>query len=265
MQSVQSGHRRSIRSISGCILILFLLGMGCSESTTEPESQTPQADYDAPRLSTAPVIDGRDTDTVWQDVPWASMSEWILGDTVTNPGDYQGRYKIGWTESKLYVLIDIVDDDFSSCYDDIRFVGEDDCAVLFIDEDHSGGSYQSSHQAFAYFIELDSSVVSFTTNPDANFAYFNDHIDVAQFRNRDKNTWELAVDVFTSAYTESMPAQANVKAVLEAGKEMGLTVAYFDADFCRSSCAYASAPQLKNTNTMIWENADHFGTVVLTD
>ncbi|NQT25488.1 hypothetical protein HQ585_09035 [candidate division KSB1 bacterium] len=251
-------------SVLGFIIITFSLGLGCSESTTEPELEV-KADYYTPKLSAAPTIDGDNSDEVWQSVPWAGIAYWITGDTVTDPNDFSGRYKIGWTEQKIYLLVEITDDDFSSCFDDINMVSNDDCVVLFLDEDQSGGPFQSNHQAFSYFIEMDSSVVDFTTDQNANFAYFNDHVEVAQVKKRNTNTWELAVDVFSASYSESIPAQANMKATLESGKQMGMTVAYFDADLCQTSCLYGSCEPLENVNTMIWEDADHFGTVILTE
>ena len=244
--------------------ILISLGTGCSDNATEPETQPEvEADYDAPRLSNAPTVDGDHTDEVWQTVPWGGLAYWITGDTINDMDDFSGRYKIGWTEERLYILVEITDDDFSSCFDNINAVSNDDCVVIFLDEDRSGGSYQSGHQAFAYFIEIDSTVVGFSTGQYGSFAYFDDHVEVAQIQRNNTNTWELAVDVFTDGYSESIPAQLNPKATLESGKVLGLTVAYFDADFCRTSCMYGSNEQETDSETMIWENADHFGAVQL--
>lgn len=259
-------HRKSklFSSVFVVLIAAFLLYPACTEKSTEPEPEPPEADYYAPKLSAAPVIDGHDTDEVWQSVPWAGIAYWIEGDTVINTNDFAGRYKIGWTEEKLYFLVDIVDDNFSDCWDDMNYIGNDDCVVICLDEDHSGGEYYSSHQAFLYAIELDSSVVGSTTR--GNVTYFNDHCEVAQFRQNDTNTWELALNVYTASYSETLPADLNLKADLESGKQMGLTVAYIDADFCGFNCFYGSSAPLANDNQgSITINADNFGTIILTD
>ncbi|MEN0006928.1 MAG: sugar-binding protein, partial [Bacteroidota bacterium] len=82
-----------------------------------------------------------------------------LGEPYTDE-DFSGRYKLTWSEDFIYILAEIQDDTLIDIHEDgLDRYWDDDCLEIFIDEDHSGGNHQYSHNAFAYHIALDGKVV----------------------------------------------------------------------------------------------------------
>jgi hypothetical protein len=65
--------------------------------------------YNAPRATTAPVIDGV-MDPIWNNAPWAPIDVFWLGSQRPSAQDFSGRYKVMWDQNNLYLLFDITDD-----------------------------------------------------------------------------------------------------------------------------------------------------------
>jgi hypothetical protein len=65
--------------------------------------------YLAPRSAEALVIDGVADEAVWQSAEWHDIDHRWLGPEYTAE-DFSGRFKVAWTEKRLYVLVEVVDD-----------------------------------------------------------------------------------------------------------------------------------------------------------
>ncbi|MDH3585547.1 MAG: CBM9 family sugar-binding protein, partial [Gammaproteobacteria bacterium] len=111
--------------------------------------------YVAPRSVEALIIDGVANEPVWQASEWHDIDRRWLGPEYTAE-DFGGRFKVAWTEERLYILVEVVDDIlFDSHRDPLTQYWDDDCVEIFIDEDYSGGDHQYNHNAFAYHMSLD--------------------------------------------------------------------------------------------------------------
>lgn len=181
--------------------------------------------YDAPRATTAPVIDGS-VDAVWDRASWTPIDVFWLG-TQPNPSaqDYSGRYKALWDEDYLYLLLDITDD---RIYDGVRDAldryWEDDTVELFIDENKNGGQHGYNTSAWAYHISTYGDVVDYTTSGPK---LLNDHVTSRLISNGSKHTWELRVRIYGEDYADW---KTNTPLKLSSGKLMGFSACYIDND-----------------------------------
>lgn len=92
------------------LLRLFFLFLGvllCSaanaqmtEANLKPLLQVPKY-YSIARTNSAIVIDGKDTETVWQNAVWSDEFEDLEG--TGNKGSYSSRFKLLWDNDYLYV------------------------------------------------------------------------------------------------------------------------------------------------------------------
>jgi len=244
--------------------IFLSMGMpGCSDKATDPEpEETPAADYLAPLAQTAPTIDGKSDDTCWNNAKWAEINYLWLGSPAVS-SDFGGRYKIIWTTNKLYFLVEIVDNVLSDKHSNpLNNYWEDDCLELFIDEDRSGGIHQYSYNAFAYHIALDYRVVDL--GPDQKPHEYTDHITAKRSSVGSTHTWEVAMDIYTSAYNDQ--ADTNPKAELKKGKLMGYAVAYCDADGGGNREHFYGSMNIPGSDkNRAWIDASLFGSLLLTD
>jgi hypothetical protein len=216
--------------------------------------------YIAPRSSAAPVVDGVADESTWERAPWRDISHLWLGPEVSSD-DYQGRFKVVWTEEKLFLLVEIVDDIlFDSHRDPLVQYWDDDCLEIFIDEDHSGGDHQYNHNAFAYHLSLDNRAIDI--GPDSRPHDYSHHVDSRWRQEGDKITWEVAIDVYDDRYSDD--SDDNSPVTLHAGKVMGLMLAYCDNDGSElrenfiGSESVPSGPKDRG-----WIDADLFGTLEL--
>ena len=101
------------------ILILFVVQTNNAYST---ETHAPnRTEYFAPYAGKAINIDGVADESVWQLAKWQNLDKRWLGPEYSKE-DFQGRYKVVWSKSKLYILTEIVDDIliFSACHSSIN-------------------------------------------------------------------------------------------------------------------------------------------------
>jgi hypothetical protein len=205
------------------LLVLILLATHVNADAGHYEGRT---EYRAPRADTAPVIDGIADESAWQQARWQDLTQTWLGPEYT-AGDFQGRYKIIWTEHKIYVLGEFVDDViFDSHRDPLVQYWDDDCLEIFIDEDFSGGDHQYNHNAFTYHVSLDNQAIDIGTDKKPHS--YTHHVESRWRQQGDKIVWELAIDVYTDAYVDG--SENNTPVVLSPGKVLGLMVAYCDND-----------------------------------
>ena len=182
--------------------------------------------YLAPWAEVSPEVDGVSDDPAWSKAAWRAIDNVWLGEELSD-SDFSGRYKVVWTEDRLYVLVEFVDDvlvDFHR--DPLKQYWDDDCLEIFIDEDFSGGDHQYNHNAFAYHLSLDNQAIDIGT--DRKPRSYTDHVDSQWRQTGDKVTWEVSLRVYTDEYIDDRAD--NVPTSLQAGKIMGFLLAYCDND-----------------------------------
>ncbi len=182
--------------------------------------------YLAPRADEAPVIDGVADDRVWQSAEWHEIDHRWLGPEYSAE-DYSGRFKVAWTEERLYILVEVVDDILIDSHrDPLVQYWDDDCVEIFIDEDYSGGDHQYNHNAFAYHMSLDNRAIDIGT--DKRPHDYSHHVDSRWRQTGNTVVWEIGIDIYTDEYIDG--SAGNEPVALHAGKVMGLMLAYCDND-----------------------------------
>ena len=213
-------------------------------------------DYCAPFAATAPVIDGSGDDPAWELAEWRSISyEWMYNPPyshVKNAADFSGRFKIVWTEDRLYILAEITDDIKSITRQDTPYINpeNDDCLELFINENGLGGmrdSYAETAHYFTYHMSFgEENVMDYiggtsntaTSDPvyriENGYIKRNSHLNYKIGNKNNENEsntyiWETEMKIHDSTYPQrSSPDREPMK--LTEGKKMGFAVAYCDAD-----------------------------------
>jgi hypothetical protein len=182
--------------------------------------------YRAPKLAAPVVIDGVADKAAWEDPAWRKIDRRWLGPEYAGD-DFEGRFKVAWTGEKLYLLVEITDDIlFDSHRDPLARYWDDDCLEIFIDEDYSGGDHQFNHNAFAYHLSLDNQAIDIGT--DERPRNYSHHVESRWKQHGGRIVWEVAIDIYDDTYKDD--SDANVPVRLQAGKVMGLMVAYCDND-----------------------------------
>ena len=193
---------------------------------SKPSHDANRSHYYAPRAEQAPQVDGVADEIAWQKAEWRELGYRWLGPELSKE-DFQGRYKVVWTEDKLYVLGEFVDDVLIDTHrNPLEQYWDDDCLEIFIDENHSGGDHQYNHNAFAYHLSLDNQAIDI--GPDKLPHAYTHHVQSRWQQQGDKIIWEVSIDIYTDEYQDG--AQDNQPQRLTAGKVMGLLLAYCDND-----------------------------------
>jgi hypothetical protein len=247
----------SIRLIS----VVFIFSMSFILPIYATENHAPnRLNYYAPHAEIAPKVDGVANESVWELAQWQKLDQRWLGPEFSKD-DFQGRYKVVWTESKLYLMAEIVDDILIDTHrDPLTQYWDDDCLEIFLDENFSGGDHQYNHNAFAYHMSLDNQAIDIGTNKKAqNYSH---HVESNWKQQGNTVIWELSIDIYTDDYNDSSTDNKTVE--LFAGKVMGLMVAYCDNDgselrenFIGSESAIGGAPDRG------WIDAGMFGKLIL--
>lgn len=210
--------------------------------------------YNVPKAESIPVIDGVGNEKTWANAPWAYINQPYDGQELPDSTDFYGRYKVTWSESRLYVLMEVTDD---KLMDDranpTSNYWDDDCTEFFIDEDNTPEGHECREQAynaFAYHIaavprdaynykngakmSFDSPdginhVIDLGTDCNTNNAMnFDDHVNVKVKQNGNIYTWELEFKIFDKNYDEN--SSENTPVNLTANKVIGFAIAYCDDD-----------------------------------
>ncbi len=221
-----------------------------------------RSEYLAPKASEALTINGDANEKIWQQAEWHELSHRWLGPEYSAE-DFEGRFKVVWTENRLYLLAEFTDDILIDTHrDPLVQYWDDDCLEIFLDEDFSGGDHQFNHNAFAYHMSLDNQAIDIGTDKQArNYSH---HVDSEWKQHGNKIVWELAIDIYTDAYIDDAETNSPVK--LTAGKIMGLMVAYCDNDGSElrenfiGSELVAEGPKDRG-----WIDAGLFGSLVLVE
>ena len=205
--------------------LLLLMTMTCPAYST-PSHDAGRSHYYAPMAAQALEVDGIADEAIWQRAAWQELKHRWLGPELASD-DFNGRYKVVWTEEKIYLLVEFVDDVLIDTHrNPLEQYWDDDCLEIFIDEDHSGGDHQYNHNAFAYHLSLDNQAIDI--GPDHQPHSYSHHVQSRWQQRGDKVIWEVGIDIYTDAYQDG--AQDNRPLQLAAGKIMGLMVAYCDND-----------------------------------
>ncbi len=245
--------------------LVFLLVVPLLCAYTEGSESTHSADrseYRAPKATLIPTIDGVADEDVWAKASWRELRYRWLGPEFT-ADDFDGRFKVVWTEKKLFLLVEITDDILIDTHrDPLVQYWDDDCLEIFLDEDFSGGDHQFNHNAFAYHMSLDNQAIDIGTDKEArNYSH---HVESRWKQHGDKVVWELAIDIYADTYVDDSAENRPVK--LTAGKVMGLMVAYCDNDGSElrenfiGSELVAEGPKDRG-----WIDAGLFGSLVLVE
>ncbi len=256
---------------SSFLLFFCLLLSACQEKKIVSEKnnsfplkeiqETPK-NFTAFKTSQTPVIDGVASDACWQNAKWYPMQERWLGATYTSE-DFQGRYKLTWDEKHIYILAEIVDDTLIDIHaDGLKNYWDDDCLEIFIDEDHSGGQHQYSHNAFAYHIALDNRVVD--VGPDQVFRYYTDHLLSRRVTKGNTSIWESAMTLYNDQYQDGASNNSPVK--LSAEKQVGFAIAYCDNDHSSERENFIGSVVVEGEDkNRGWIDAGIFGNLTLKD
>jgi len=234
------------------VLLLIVLAISCSE---EPRN----AKHRALQAHQKPVIDGLADDICWQNATWYPINQVWLGKEYSKD-DFEGRYKLAWTNEKLYLLAQIVDDTLIDIHaDSFDQYWDDDCLEIFLDEDHSGGKHQFSHNAFAYHIGLDGKVVDFS--PAQKPAFYNEHLQVKRTQNGKTSTWEVEIALYDDHYQDG---KDNKAVALFESKKIGFAIAYCDNDFSAERENFIGSVRVDGQDkNQGYLNASIFGTLIL--
>lgn len=209
-----------------CLAGTVLAAAATTVVADAPSHSVDRSHYVAPMAGQAPVVDGRADDAAWAKAPWREIDQVWLGPE-HSAEDFKGRFKVVWTEDKLYLLAEIVDDILIDTHrDPLTQYWDDDCLEIFLDEDYSGGNHQFNHNAFAYHMSLDNQAIDIGTDEKAR--NYSDHVESAWKQQGDTVVWELAIDIYDDSYEDDSTSNTPVK--LTAGKIIGLMVAYCDND-----------------------------------
>lgn len=209
--------------------------------------------YEAPWTSTTPTVDGFAADQAWQAAEWRDIGYTIIdtaGAGEPAPEDISGRYKVVWTNSALYLLAEVNDDQLVDAYaNPFDNWWNEDTLEIFIDEDNSGGyhgwepvagSPMLEHNAYAYHIGLDNQALDVGPNFDATVSgpqFYPDHV-YAQWK-RDPEThkviWEVKINVYNDQYLPPAPGSSSITSEanlvkLKEGNTLGFMVSLIDAD-----------------------------------
>ena len=206
-----------------------------------------------------PTIDGIANESVWSNAEWLPINQLWLGDTYSK-ADFQGRYKLTWTEDALYLLAEITDDALKDVYKDpLKNWWDEDCLEVFIDEDNSGGNHQYNYNAFAYHIDLEGNVVDVTPNKEGEL--YNSHIESERLTKGNITTWEVKISLFDDTYKDD---EINIPVKLKANKNIGFALAYCDNDTSKQRENFIGSIYVEgNDKDRGWIDANIFGTLLL--
>ncbi len=250
-----------------CFLLALLSSTSCAfadrgqDSLNPPSHSVDRSEYHAPHAATLPQIDGVADDAIWQRAPWREIHHRWLGPEYT-PADFGGRFKVAWSDNKLYILGEFTDDILIDTHrNPLAQYWDDDCLEIFLDEDFSGGDHQYNHNAFAYHMSLDNQAIDIGT--DKKPRSYSHHVNSNWKQQGGKLIWELAITVYSDDYRDEDESR-NKPVTLTAGKILGLMVAYCDNDGSELRENFIGSESVPEGPTdRGWIDAGLFGRLVL--
>jgi hypothetical protein len=240
-----------MKTLKSIITVLILCAIFACDRAQSPATITKNID---------PIkIDGIADEQTWNNSKWYSIDQVWLGETITSD-DFKGRYKLSWSETALYVLVEITDDVLRDKFEDplVRWWDED-CVEIFIDEDNSGGDHQYNHNAFAYHIDLQGNVVDIVAKDTPKL--FNDHLESKRVTTGNMSIWEFKISMVPDTFVYGEPFQ---KVLLSSGKKIGFAIAYCDNDTSDQRENFIGSVVVAGVDKdRGWKDAGIFGTIEL--
>jgi hypothetical protein len=252
-----------MRRRSVCIALFMAMMLPAAAEAGPPTHYEGRSTYRAPRADAAAMrVDGVADESAWERAQWRELDHLWLGPEYTQE-DFQGRFKVVWTESRLYVLAEIVDDVLIDIHrDPLVQYWDDDCLEIFIDEDDSGGDHQYNHNAFAYHMSLDNRAIDIGT--DRQPRDYSHHVESRWRADGNKVIWELAISIYADDYEDD--SAHNRPQALVAGKQMGFMVAYCDNDGSPLRENFIGSEDVRGEQKdRGWIDAGLFGALVLVE
>jgi len=264
------------------ISVLCICFTACDST---PDTVSDQYDYTAYFAGTAPVIDGVGDDEAWEKAEWRSIDQmWLSGGdnnslNFASPpaGTYSGRFKIVWTENRLYYLVEIKDTYLSltRLADPYNQIYNDDCLELFINEDGLGGMHENNNTAFAYHMSYDGVhamdyVAGQNNNPPFKNSYIarNHHVNYNignRYNANGSNTyvWEVEMKIYNKNYPITGSASYQHVRLTE-NKKMGFAVAYCNAGSSNKREYFIGSMFIPGDNKNVaYQNASVFAKLTL--
>ena len=240
----------------GTFWIFALAAPAWADDTHLPD----RSEYRAPQAPATLTIDGVANEAIWDQAEWRAIGHRWLGPEYTAE-DFQGRFKVVWTEDRLYILGEFVDDVLIDTHrDPLVQYWDDDCLEIFLDEDHSGGEHQYNHNAFAYHLSLDNQAIDIGTDEKPN--NYSHHVESRWQQRGNTLVWEVAIDIYADDYVDG--ADDNEPVRLSAGKVLGLMVAYCDNDGSELRENFIGSESVPaGPKDRGWIDAGLFGTLIL--
>ena len=248
------------------IIIVLACFFSCKKNQSEPketQNQKKETQFIEVKKASEPiVIDGIANESIWTETKWYPIDQLWVGQAYDST-DFQGRYKLTWTDKSLYVLAEIIDDSiFDQRADPLKFWWDDDCVEVFIDEDNSGGEHQYNHNAFAYHVALDGNAADMSTKEEG--ILFNEHVESKHTTEGNVMLWELKFNLYNAETFDETKSNDPVK--LSSGKKIGFAIAYCDNDGSPERENFiGSIPVEGEDKNRGWIDANIFGTLLLKD
>lgn len=242
------------------ILFLGFVLFGCKSTQLKSTQKNENQLIPVRKAHSTPIIDGLASETIWKQAISYPLDQIWLGKTYS-PDDFEGSYKLCWTEDALYLLVEIKDDVLYDQYTDpLKLWWDDDCVEVFIDEDNSGGDHQYNYNAFAYHVALDGNVVDMS--PEKIGKLYNDHVESKHTTIGNTTIWELKISIYNDSYKDG---GINRPIKLSPRKKIGFALAYCDNDASleRENFIGSIAVDGEDKNRG-WIDANIFGTIQLT-
>ncbi len=248
------------------------------------------------------MVEWQPIDQIW--MPWnndpANLDQANGLELWEGPDDFTGKFKVLWSSETnlLYFLVEIIDDVFVDGYVYNENPGQGggypnfDIVEIFIDEDRSGGLHvfdgtgnvgrdwgTNAENAFAYHLaanalddgevqnEFHALDIAGTSWSNYRIADYASHFpEFAMKKEGNKYTWEFSLIVHNDTYDHDNQEASVV--TLEAGKVMGLSVAYCDnddPDDLRRDHFFGSVYVPLEAHNEHWKQADWFGVAKLVE
>ena len=247
--------------------------------------------YKVYKAEKAPVIDGIGNEYCWSIAKWTSINQPYDGLTLPAATDFSGRYKLVWTATRLYILMEITDDVLrDDRVNPTNNYWDDDCTEFFIDEDHKAEGHEcgaTAYNAFAYHIAAVARDKNNYTNgailpydsPDAinhvidlgtdcntnNAMNFDDHVNVKISKAGNLYTWEMEFKIYNKSYNQN--STSNTPVTLTANKVIGFAVAYCDNDNGQRNNMIGDIPNHNDYSGQypFYRFTNEYGTLTLSD
>ncbi len=251
-----------MHKISGLIILIFLTSCKTTNIPKTVEQKPDTQLIGVPKAKQSPTIDGIANEPIWNEQnKWHPIDQLWLGNPYSQD-DFQGRYKLSWTEEAIFILVEITDDViFDQHTDPLKLWWDDDCVEVFVDEDNSGGEHQYNHNAFAYHVALDGNVVDMS--PKKVGKLYNNHVFSKHVTKDQTTIWELKLSIFNDSYDDN---GSNKPVNLSTGKKIGFALAYCDNDGSLERENFiGSIPVEGDDKNRGWIDANIFGTLQLNE